>query len=129
VTPLLQTCIRLGIADQKLYPETLAEFYGQVVVLPHLATLRMCNKYQPVFTDEEVMAVYIFGIISGLSKVKPIYDFKRNHLLDWSLQLPSYQAFNYRLNQLSACFEVLVYSLNGYALRQDCCLRQWMMRR
>src|SRR3982751_153031 len=59
----------------------------------HLATLRMSNNYQPAFTDEEVMTVYLFGIITGLSKVKPIYNYTRNHLLDWFPQLPSYQAF------------------------------------
>ena len=71
----------------------------------YLATLRMSNNYHPIFTDEEVMIVYIFGIINGMSKVKPIYTFTSNHLLDWFPQLPSYQAFNYRLNELSACFE------------------------
>ena len=76
----------------------------------HLATLRMSNHYQPIFTDEEVMTVYVFRIVSGMSKVKPIYDHSRNYLLDWFPQLPGYQAFNYRLNQLSSCFEVLVCS-------------------
>ena len=36
--------------------------------------------------------------------------------MDWFPQLPSYEAFNYRLNQLSACFELLVCSLNSGAL-------------
>ena len=91
----------------------------------HLATVRMSNNYQPLFTDEEVMTVYVFGIISGWSKVKPIYTYTRNHLLDWFPQLPSYQAFNYRLNQLSGCFEVLVCSLNRSALSDEPCLLQW----
>src|SRR3954452_7984940 len=91
----------------------------------HLATVRMSNNYQPLFTDEEVMTVYVFGIISGWSKVKPIYTYTRNHLLDWFPQLPSYQAFNYRLNQLSGCFEVLVCSLNRSTLLDEPCLLQW----
>jgi len=91
----------------------------------HLATRRMSNNYHPIFTDEEVMTVYIFGIISGMSKVKPIYTFTRNHLLDWFPQLPSYQAFTYRLTQLSACFEVLVCSLNRDALLEEPCLLRW----
>jgi Transposase DDE domain len=91
----------------------------------YLASLRMSNNDQPAFTDEEVMTVYVFGIISGMSKVKPIYDHTRNYLPDWFPQLPSYQAFNYRLNQLSACFEVLVCSINSYALLHDAHLLQW----
>jgi hypothetical protein len=91
----------------------------------HLATLRMSNNYQPAFTDEEVMTVYVFGIVSGMSKVKAIYDHTRNYLPDWFPQLPSYQAFNYRLNALSACFEVLVCSVNRYALLHDPSLLQY----
>jgi len=94
-------------------------------VQQYLATLRMSNNYQPAFTDEEVMSVYIFGSISGRSKVKAIYDHTRDYLLDWFPQLPSYQAFNYRLNQLSACFEVLVCSLNSDALSDEPCLLRW----
>ena len=59
------------------------------------------------------MTVYVFRIVSGMSKVKPIYDHSRNCLLDWFPQLPGYQAFNYRLNELSSCFEVLVCSLKA----------------
>src|SRR3954470_10918164 len=91
----------------------------------HLATLRMSNHYQPAFRDEEVMTVYVFGIINGRSKVTPIYTYTRNHLLDWFPQLPSYQGFNYRLNQLSGCFEVLVCSLNRDALLEEPCLLPW----
>jgi hypothetical protein len=91
----------------------------------HLATLRMSNNHQPVFTDEEVMTVYVFGVLSGQSKVKLIYNYTRNHLLDWFPQLPSYQGFNYRLNQLSGCFEVLVCSLNRDALLDEPCLLRW----
>ena len=48
----------------------------------YLATVRMSNNHQPAFTDEEVMAIYVFGIVSGYSKVKPIYDHTRNYLPD-----------------------------------------------
>jgi hypothetical protein len=92
----------------------------------YLATLRMSNnQQQPVFTDEEVMTVYVFGIVSGIPKVRYIYDHTRNYLLDWFPRLPSYQAFNYRLNQLSSCFEVLVRSVNCYALLHDVQLLQY----
>src|SRR4051812_43565995 len=94
-------------------------------VQQYLATVRMSNNYQPIFTDEEVMTIYIFGIITGRSQVKPIYEHTRDYLLDWFPQLPSYQAFNYRLNELSACFEVLVCSLNSDALLDEPCLLHW----
>ncbi len=36
------------------------------------------------------------------------YDYIVDHWLDWFPKLPSYQAFNYRLNQVSWQFEVLI---------------------
>jgi hypothetical protein len=55
----------------------------------YLASVRMSNNYQPAFTDQEVMTIYVFGIVSGYSKVRSIYGYTRNHLLDWFPQLPS----------------------------------------
>jgi len=84
----------------------------------YLSGMRMSNNYQPAFTDEEVMTVYIFGIIQGFSKAKHIHKYTKCHLSDWFPLLPGYQAFNDRLNKLPYCFEVLVRSINFKALQQ-----------
>ena len=84
----------------------------------YLQGLRMSNNYQPEFTDEEVMTVYLFGILERCSKVKQIYEFTKNHLADWFPLLPSYEAYNNRLNKLPGCFELLVRSLNLKGLEQ-----------
>ena len=76
----------------------------------------MSNNYKPLFTDEEVMTVYIFGITQGFSKVKHIYKHTRRYLSDWFPLLPSYQAFVDRLNKLPCCFQILVQSVNCKAL-------------
>ncbi len=82
----------------------------------YLSGLRMSNNQTLSFTDEEVMTVYIFGITQKFSKVKHIYNYTKMHLSDWFPLLPSYQAFNERLNKLHCCFEVLVQSINFKAL-------------
>src|SRR5215212_8129528 len=84
----------------------------------YLIGMRMSNNYKAVFTDEEVMTVYIFGITQGFSKAKHIHKYTKRHLSDWFPLLPSYQAFNDRLNKLPYCFEVLVRSINFKALQQ-----------
>jgi hypothetical protein len=83
----------------------------------HLSGLRMSNNQTVVFTDEEVMTVYIFGIIQNFSKSKHIYKYTKRYLSEWFPLMPSYQAFNDRLNKLHCCFEVLVQSINFTALQ------------
>ncbi len=78
----------------------------------------MSNNQTLAFTDEEVMTVYIFGIIQRYSKVKHIYNYTKSHLADWFPLLPSYQAFDDRLNKLHCCFEVLVQSIDLKALQE-----------
>lgn len=84
----------------------------------YLSGMRMSNNQRVEFTDEEVMTVYIFGITQQFSKVKHIYKYTKRYLSDWFPLLPSYQAFNDRLNKLPSCFEVLVRSVNFKALQE-----------
>lgn len=104
------------------WKETLVKLYFYVcedkAVQQYLGGLRMSNNYRPAFTDEEVLTIYLFGIIQQRSKVKQIYDFVKNHLPDWFPLLPSYQAFNNRLNRLHGCFELVVGSVNKKGLEQ-----------
>jgi len=73
----------------------------------YLLGLRMSNNYKPEFTDQEIMTIYLFGIHQNQTKVKHIYAYTRQHLLDWFPKLPSYEAFSNRLNKLSGAFELL----------------------
>ncbi len=84
----------------------------------YLSGMRMSNNQTVKFTDEEVITVYIFGISQNYSKVKHIYKYTKRHLSDWFPLLPSYQAFDDRLNKLASCFEVLVQSIGFKALQR-----------
>lgn len=69
-----------------------------------------CLKYQrfsnfkPRFSDQELITVYLFGHLNGLYQKKAIYCFTRNYWAAWFPALPSYQAFNRRLNLLEQAF-------------------------
>ena len=52
--------------------------------------------------------MYIFGHLQGFNQQRRIYDYFSNHWRAWFPALPSFQAFNYRLNQLTTAFELLI---------------------
>lgn len=52
--------------------------------------------------------MYIFGHLQSFNQQRQIYDYFRHHWRAWFPSLPSYQAFNSRLNQLTPAFELLI---------------------
>lgn len=67
------------------------------------------NQSVPSFTDQELLTTYLFGLgLERRFRVKDIYDYTANHWLSWFPQLPSYTAYNARLNRLASVFPVLV---------------------
>jgi hypothetical protein len=59
------------------------------------------NNYADLsFTDEEVIAIYLFGVIDKNREIKRIYEYADRHLRDWFPRLPSYTAFVQRLNKV-----------------------------
>jgi hypothetical protein len=69
---------------------------------------RQSNNRNPRFTDEEVLTIYLFGIIRKRRTLREIYDYTRDHLVDWFPSLPSYGGYVQRLNRLSAVFAPLI---------------------
>lgn len=69
---------------------------------------RFGNNNQPDFTDEEVITIFLFGIMQNRSKIKGIYNYTQNHLSEWFPKLPSYVAFIQRLNRLESLFPKLI---------------------
>lgn len=52
--------------------------------------------------------MYLFGHLQGHTTQRRIYDYFAGHWLEWFPALPTYQAFNRRLHQLTAAFELLI---------------------
>jgi hypothetical protein len=69
---------------------------------------RMSNNFKPEFSDTETMTVYLWGIMNGHRKVKPIYEYVWNHLKEWFPKLPAYATYILRLNHLPQAFAGLL---------------------
>jgi hypothetical protein len=69
---------------------------------------RLSNNNQPAFTDQELVTVYLFGHFQGHFQQRRLYDYIRGHWFAYFPDLPAYQGFNYRLNQLSPSFALLL---------------------
>jgi hypothetical protein len=77
------------------------------------STLRFSPNDSPNFTDEELMTIYLYCTKEGYFTKKRMHTYVQRHLLSWFPNLPSYQAFNYRLNNLEAAFGNLCNYLIG----------------
>lgn len=60
------------------------------------------------FSDEEVITLYLFGIIDKKRQLKQIYLDADRHLRPWFPKLPCYVAFVQRLNRVADVFALLV---------------------
>lgn len=69
---------------------------------------RMSNYADLRFSDEEVITVYMFGIIHGFRTLKTIHWFADNYLRPWFPRLPCYVGLDQRLNQVCDVFCPLI---------------------
>ena len=81
---------------------------------------RFSNNNTPKFTDIEVATIYFFCTTDefGLDTKKVIYSYADRHLRTWFPNLPKYEAFCYRVNQLSEAFRYLAMAINKDYLSQ-----------
>lgn len=72
---------------------------------------RQSNNDQPEFTDQELMTIYLFGLIEQRNSLSRTYKYITDHWADWFPKLPSYQAVNRRLNAINDHFPLLIADL------------------
>ena len=53
------------------------------------AAQRQSNNSGPDFTDEEVLTVYLFGIIEKCRTVREVHTYAAEHFAEWFPDLPS----------------------------------------
>ena len=68
---------------------------------------RQSNNSDPNFTDEEVLTIYLFGLIRDRETIKSIHEYAEDHFPEWFPDLPCYGGYVQRLNRLSAAFAPL----------------------
>lgn len=66
---------------------------------------RLSNNNEPLFTDQELMTIWLFAHLNGFSQKKQMHSFIKNYWADWFPRLPAYQTFVYRLNLLESSFQ------------------------
>lgn len=75
--------------------------------LAHYCT-RMTRHANLKFSDEEVMTLYLYGVIEGHRTIQAIHRYAQKHLMGWFPYLPDYKAYDHRVNQLHDAFAPLV---------------------
>lgn len=80
---------------------------------------RQSNNCAPVFADEEVLTIYLFGLIKKQKTIRAIYDYTSDHLAGWFPLLPSYGGYVQRLNRLSEVFAPLTEEALAAVGRED----------
>lgn len=67
------------------------------------------SKQRGIITDEELITIYLFCVAyEEKTKIKSMHRFVKSYLLPWFPLLPSYQAFNDRLNKLCDVFPLMI---------------------
>lgn len=69
---------------------------------------RMSNYADLSFSDEEVITLYLFGVMDKHREIKQTYEYADRHLRPWFPRLPSYVAFVQRLNKVADVFAPLL---------------------
>src|SRR5690606_34449642 len=76
--------------------------------------LRMSNYADLSFSDEEVLTIYLFGVLDKHRTLKEIYGYADRHLRDWFPKLPSYTGFIQRINRIQDVFVPMIESLQSH---------------
>jgi hypothetical protein len=69
---------------------------------------RMSSFADLSFSDEEVITLYLFGVIDKNREIKKGYEYADCHLREWFPRLPSYTAYVQRLNIVANVFAPLL---------------------
>jgi hypothetical protein len=74
---------------------------------------RMTNYADLSFSDEEVLTIFLYGVINKRRELKEIYQEAERYLKSWFPKLPGYVAFVQRINRVCDVFVPLIDSLQS----------------
>lgn len=71
-----------------------------------------CQRFSPyaevTFSDEEVICIYLWGVMNKRLEITSIYDDADRHLREWYPKLPCYGGYVQRLNRVAGVFVPLL---------------------
>jgi len=73
---------------------------------------RLSNNSKPAFTDQELVAIYLFGHFNGVFEKKTMHRLIDQYWRHYFPHLPAYQTFVARLNRLEQSFQTIGGYLN-----------------
>ncbi len=88
--------------------------YNEPIFCEHFAqglwihAQRFAPHAAPSFTDEEVVTIYLAGILDKKREIQTIHGHARDYWADWFPRLPCYGAYVRRLNRLAEVFPPLL---------------------
>ena len=80
---------------------------------------RMSTFADLSFSDEEVITIYLFGVVDKMREIKTIYTYAARHLRRWFPNLPSYVGFVQPLNKVADVFAPLLTIIQQESGRQS----------
>ena len=66
---------------------------------------RLSNNDQPIFTDQELVTIWLFAHFNDKFQKKQMHQFILDYWAEWFPNLPAYQTFVFRLNRLEPTFQ------------------------
>lgn len=85
----------------------------------YISCQRFTNGGCKQFTDEEVMVVYLIGILRGFKNIKALHCYARDHLKPWFPALPQCAAFVHRVNRLHEAFRQLIANVAAHQVTEE----------
>ena len=81
-------------------------------------TRRFSNNHKPVFTDSELVATFLFGVLKKIRDIKDIHGFICTYYGEWFPNIPTYEKYVYRLSRVCSAFPYLCeHIINDFSKR------------
>jgi len=87
----------------KLYCQ-ICQYYDNILVAE---MQRLSNNFSPKFTDEECITVHLWGIANEKYDTKSVHEFIVDYWSEWFPDLPGYESYVKRVNNLAPAFKAL----------------------
>ena len=87
----------------KLYCQ-ICQYYDNILVAE---MQRLSNNFSPKFTDEECITVHLWGIANEKYDTKSVHEFIVDYWSEWFPDLPGYESYVKRVNNLAPTFKAL----------------------
>ncbi len=87
---------------------------------------RHSNNKHYAITDEEIVTIFLYGIMNGCTTLRQIFDFAKRHLSHFFPKLGKYKSFNHRINKMPSAL-VFICNLLADVNAIDAEFHKWLV--